>query len=239
MSFADQSNVYDSLFVNAYESYSQQSRFGIRAATLTVRQFFWNMTEYKIVSIVPRMVKTFPKGHEGDTHDLASKILQRLSGAFASKICAFLSLQCERKVSCSVEKAHAYARDAFFKFIYMIPTTIVEELRDCRGFINEAALDVKFNDLFREKVVLEEHQKGKCNFPGCDGVSTSLKVLPQDDQFPEFLFIQEGANFVPGRTAGNNVYLSTYIHISQTLKYKLHGRVYSTCYDDIDNWKQQ
>ncbi|KAK4518543.1 U6 snRNP-associated protein Lsm7 [Mucor velutinosus] len=120
----------------------------------------------------------------------------------------------------------------------MIPTTIVEELRDCRGFINEAALDVKFNDLFREKV-LEEHQKGKCNFPGCDGVSTSLKVLPQDDQFPEFLFIQDGANFVSGRTAGNNVYLSTYIHISQTSKYKLHGRVYSTCYDDIDNWKQQ
>ncbi|KAK4521099.1 alpha,alpha-trehalase nth1 [Mucor velutinosus] len=120
----------------------------------------------------------------------------------------------------------------------MIPTTIVEELRDCRGFINGAALDVKFNDLFREKV-LEEHQKGKCNFPGCDGVSTSLKVLPQDDQFPEFLFIQDGANFVLGRTAGNNVYLPTYIHISQTLKYKLHGRVYLTCYDDIDNWKQQ
>ncbi|KAK4513261.1 Ras- protein Rab-18 [Mucor velutinosus] len=238
MSFADQSNVYDSLLVNAYESYSQQSHFGIRAATLTVRQFVWNMTEYKIVSGAPRMVKTFPKGHEGDTHDLASNILQRLSGAFASKICTFPSLQCERKVSCSVEKAHAYARDAFFEFIYMIPTTIVEELRDCRGFINEAALDVKFNDLFREKV-LKEHQKGKCNFPGCDGVSTSLKVLPQDDQFPEFLFIQEGANFVPGRTAGDNVYLSTYIHISQNLKYKLHGRVYSTCYDDIDNWKQQ
>ncbi|KAK4518542.1 GTP-binding protein [Mucor velutinosus] len=99
MSFADQSNVYDSLLVNAYESYSQQPRFGIRAATLTVRQFVWNMTEYKIVSGAPRMVKTFPKGHEGDTHDLASKILQRLSGAFTSKICTFSSLQCEREVS--------------------------------------------------------------------------------------------------------------------------------------------
>ncbi|KAK4520330.1 uncharacterized protein ATC70_008464 [Mucor velutinosus] len=257
MSFADENNAYDCLLMNAFESYSQQSPSGIRAATSTVRHFVWNMTEYKLVSDVRQLVKSFPKGRQGNTLDLASMVLERLSSVFVSKVCTFPSFQCERKVSCSMEKAHAYAKDDFFSFIYMLPTNIINEMRDCHGFFNEAALDAKFNDLFREKV-LEEHQKGRCNAPRCDGVSTSFRSLPQDNQFPKLMFVQDGANFVLGRTAGNNVYMPTYIHVSQTVKYKLHGRIYSTSFDgvhfytrcyktiggivylvDIDNWQQQ
>jgi len=39
MSFADENNAYDCLLMNAFESYSQQSPSGIRAATSTVRHF--------------------------------------------------------------------------------------------------------------------------------------------------------------------------------------------------------
>ncbi|KAK4519068.1 uncharacterized protein ATC70_009299 [Mucor velutinosus] len=59
MSFADENNAYDCLLMNAFESYSQQSPFGIRAATSTVRHFVWNMTEYKLVSGVRQLVKSF------------------------------------------------------------------------------------------------------------------------------------------------------------------------------------
>ncbi|KAK4510814.1 uncharacterized protein ATC70_005248 [Mucor velutinosus] len=105
MSFADENNAYDCLLMNAFESYSQQSPSGIRAATSTVRHFVWNMTEYKLVSGVRQLVKSFPKGRQGDILDLASMVLERLSSVFASKVCTFPSLQCERKVPCSVEKS--------------------------------------------------------------------------------------------------------------------------------------
>ncbi|CAO3622008.1 unnamed protein product [Mucor fragilis] len=114
LSFVDQSNTYDCLLMNAFESYSKQTRFGIRAATSSARQFVWSMTEQKVVSGARQLAKSFPKGLEGDTLDLASTILERLLSVFASKICTFSSLQCERKVSCSSEKEHSHVRDDFF-----------------------------------------------------------------------------------------------------------------------------
>ncbi|CAO3652500.1 unnamed protein product [Mucor fragilis] len=99
--------MYDCLLMNAFESYSKQTRFGIRAATSSVRQFVWSMTEQKVVSGARQLAKSFPK----------------------------------------------------------------------------------------------------------------------------FMFVQYGANFVRDRSPANNIYMPTYITISQTVKYKLHGRAYSTSFD--------
>lgn len=198
-------------------------------ALAAARQFAWNIKEVNVIKGKRNMMKTFPKGSYCSTYELILKILKNLSAPFASQICAFPSLQCQRKFSCSLETAHGYTRNDYFSYIYMIPTSIIKTLREYHGFLDEAELDVMANDLLK-KDVFEVHHKGKCSTLGCRSVSRSLKVLPDEDQFPSFLVVLDGANSHRDRTAGNNVYLPTSLSMSQNTRYKLHGRVYSTSF---------
>ncbi|KAF1800745.1 hypothetical protein FB192DRAFT_1343639 [Mucor lusitanicus] len=203
-------------------------------ALAAARQFAWNIKEVNVIKGKRNMMKTFPKGSYCSTYELILKILKNLSAPFASQICAFPSLQCQRKFSCSLETAHGYTRNDYFSYIYMIPTSIIKTLREYHGFLDEAELDVMANDLLK-KDVFEVHHKGKCSTLGCRSVSRSLKVLPDEDQFPSFLVVLDGANSHRDRTAGNNVYLPTSLSMSQNTR-TIGGVVYLV---DIDNLNKQ
>ncbi|KAL7314905.1 hypothetical protein PS15m_006420 [Mucor circinelloides] len=107
MSCIDSNNNYDCLLKDAFDLYSLQTNLGVDTAIGNVRNFVWNMEE---VNGARKMVKSFPKGREGDNVKLLSIILERLSDVFAKKICAFSSMKCERKISCSAESSYSHTR---------------------------------------------------------------------------------------------------------------------------------